>query len=51
MPDDDKQFVQIPTMTIHKPKKKTMPVKALIFGIVIMAAGIAIVAIVFFLLS
>ena len=51
MPDDDNQFVQIPTMTIRKPKKKAMPGKALIPGIVIMGAAIVILAVAFFVLS
>ena len=50
MPDDDKQFVEIPTMTIRKPKKKASSAKFLIASIAIMGAGIAIVAIAVYLL-
>lgn len=50
MSDDEKQFVPIPTMTIHLPKKKRSPSKALIFGIGIMVIGTVIVAIALFFL-
>lgn len=45
MSDDEKQFVQIPTMTFRVPKKKRSMGKILIFGIGIMIIGIVIVAI------
>lgn len=50
MSDDEKQFVQVPTMTIHVPKKKKSPGRALILGIAIMGIGILIAAIALYFL-
>lgn len=51
MTNEDKQFVEIPTMTFHIPKKKKATNRLLLAGLGIMIAGIiaVILAIVLFL--